>query len=206
MSRGLLLVGAGGHARSCIEVIESAGWRIFGLVDRDIGAVGRDVLGYPVLGSDTELLKLARDSNGVLITVGQIGRPKVRVELYEAFVRNDIELALVFASTARVSRHASVGRGSVVMHQAVINASARVGVNCIVNTGAIVEHDVEVGDHCHIAIGAVIGGDVRIGSGSFVGAGAIISHGVSIGSGSIIGAGCVVMSDCPPDTFMKRET
>ncbi len=205
MSKGLLLIGAGGHARSCIEVIESAGLRIFGLVDRDTGAVDRDVLGYPVLGSDTELLKLAKDSSGVLITVGQIGRPKIRVELYETLVRNGIKPASVSASTARISRHALVGQGSVVMHQAVVNACARVGVNCIINTGAIVEHDVQVGDHCHVAIGAVIGGDARIGDGSFVGAGAIVLHGVSVGPGSIIGAGCIVMSDCPPDTFMKRQ-
>ncbi len=205
MSKGLLLIGTGGHARSCIEVIESAGLRIFGLVDRDTGVVGRDVLGYSVLGRDTELLKLAKDSSGVLIAVGQIGRPKVRVELHETLVRNGIEPAIVFASTARVSRHTSVGQGSVVMHQAVVNACARVGVNCIINTGAIVEHDVKIGDHCHVAIGAVIGGDALIGAGSFIGAGAIVSHGVSIGPGSIIGAGSVVMSDCPPDTFMKRQ-
>ena len=44
MSKGLLLVGAGGHARSCIEVIESAGLRVFGLVDRDTSMLGGDVL------------------------------------------------------------------------------------------------------------------------------------------------------------------
>jgi sugar O-acyltransferase (sialic acid O-acetyltransferase NeuD family) len=205
VSKGVLLIGAGGHARSCIDVIESAGLRVFGLIDRDPTMVGGDVLGYPMLGSDCELLKLAKDSSGALITVGQIGRPKIRVSLYEKLTSCGVVPLSVSANTARVSRHASVGHGSIVMHQALVNAGARVGVNCIINTGAIVEHDVEIGDHCHIAIGAVIGGGVRIGAGSFVGAGAIISHGVSIGSNSIIGAGCVVMSDCPAETFMKRS-
>lgn len=205
MSKGLLLVGAGGHARSCIELIESAGLRVFGLIDCDASMLGRDVLGYAVLGNDAELLKLAKESSGVLITVGQIGRPKARVDLYETLVRNGISPTSVFASSALVSRHASVGHGSVVMHQAVVNAGARVGVNCIINTGTIVEHDAEIGDHCHVAIGAVIGGGARIGAGSFLGAGAIISHGVSVGPGSIIGAGCVVMSDCAAETFMKRS-
>lgn len=206
MSKGVLLVGAGGHARSCIEVIESAELRIFGLIDRDSGMLGRDVLGYPVMGNDADLLKFAKDSSGVLVTIGQIGRPKARVHLYETLVRNGITPMSVFASTARISRHASVGQGSVVMHHAFVNAGARVGVNCIVNTGAIVEHDVEIGDHCHVAIGAVVGGNSRIGDGSFVGAGAIVSHGISIGSGSIIGAGCVVTSDCPAETFMKHSS
>lgn len=203
MSKGLLLVGAGGHARSCIEVIESAGLRIFGLIDRDARMLGCDVLGYPVLGSDTELLKFAKESSGGLIAVGQIGRPKIRVDLYEMLVTNGIDPTSIFASTAHVARHASVGKGTVVMHQAVINSGARVGVNCIVNTGAIVEHDVEIGDHCHVAIGAIVGGGARIGAGSFLGAGAIISHGVSIGPRSIIGTGCAVATDCPAETFMK---
>lgn len=206
MSKGLLLVGAGGHARSCIEVIESAGLRIFGLIDHDANMLGRDVLGYPVLGNDADLLELAKDSSGVLITVGQIGRPKTRIELYETLVRDGIVPTSVFAGSALVSRHASVGHGSVAMHRAVVNAGARVGTNCIINTGAIVEHDAEIGDHCHVAIGAVIGGGARIGTGSFLGAGAIISHGISVGSGSIIGAGCIVMSDCTAETFMKRST
>lgn len=204
MSKGLLLVGAGGHARSCVEVIESAGLSVFGLIDRNAKLLTSGVLGYPVLGNDGDLIKLARESSGVLITVGQIGRPKVRVDLYETLTGNGISPAIVVAGTARVSRHASVGQGSIVMHQAFVNAGARVGVNCIVNTAALVEHDVEIGDHCHVAIGAVLGGDVRIGAGSFVGAGAIVSHGVSVGPGSIIGAGCVVLADCPADTFMKR--
>lgn len=205
MSKGLLLVGAGGHARSCIEVIESGGLSVFGLIDRNLELVQSGVLGYPVLGNDGDLLKLAKESSGVLITVGQVGRPKMRVELYETLVGNGISPTSVVASTARVSRHASVGQGSIVMHQALVNAGARVGVNCIVNSAALVEHDAEIGDHCHVAIGAVLGGGVRIGAGSFVGAGAIVSHGVSIGPGSIIGAGCVVLADCPADTFMKRS-
>lgn len=205
MSKGLLLVGAGGHARSCIDVIEGAGLSVFGLIDRDADLKNSDVLGYPILGSDADLPELAKNSSGVLVTVGQIGRPKSRVALYDMLASLGLDLVTVLATTAHVSRHASVGRGSIVMHHALVNAGARVGVNCIINSAALVEHDVEVGDHCHIAIGAILGGGARIGAGSFVGAGAIISHGISVGSGSIVGAGCAVMADCPANTFLKRS-
>jgi sugar O-acyltransferase (sialic acid O-acetyltransferase NeuD family) len=205
MTKGLLLIGAGGHARSCIEAIESAGLSIFGLIDQNPAMLNRQVLGYPVLGNDADLPALAAQSSGVLIAVGQIGHPKIRIAIYQVLASLGIGPVSVYASSARVSRHASVGRGSIVMHQAVVNAGAEVGVNCIINTSAIVEHDVKLGDHCHVAIGAVIGGDASIGAGSFIGAGAIISHGVSIGPNSIIGAGCIVMSDLAADTFMKRE-
>jgi sugar O-acyltransferase (sialic acid O-acetyltransferase NeuD family) len=205
MTKGLLLIGAGGHARSCIEAIESAGLSIHGLIDQDPAMRNRHVLGYPVLGTDADLPALAAQSSGVLIAVGQIGRPKIRLAIFQTLVALGISPVSVFAGSARVSRHASVGQGSIVMHQAVVNAGAEVGVNCIVNSSAIVEHDVRLGDHTHVAIGAVIGGAASIGASSFIGAGAIVSHGVSIGPNSIIGAGCVVMSDLGAGTFMKHQ-
>ena len=53
----ILLIGAGGHCRSCIDVIEQEGrWDIAGLVGQkdDIGA---SVLGYKVIASDADLAK-----------------------------------------------------------------------------------------------------------------------------------------------------
>jgi hypothetical protein len=36
--REILLIGAGGHARACIDVVEAAGFNIVGLVARAAGA------------------------------------------------------------------------------------------------------------------------------------------------------------------------
>ena len=56
----ILLIGAGGHARACIDVIEQEGrFNIAGLVGLP-HEVGSRVLGYPVLGSDIELPDLLK--------------------------------------------------------------------------------------------------------------------------------------------------
>lgn len=204
MSKGLLLIGAGGHARSCIEVIESAGLRIYGLVDRE-AAAGEKILGYPVLGGDAELPRWLAESSGALVTVGQIRTPDIRIALYERLVQLKAERPVIVAKTASVSRHARVGAGTIVMHHAIVNAAARVGENVIVNSQALIEHDAEIGDHCHISTGAIANGGVRIGRGSFIGSGAVISSGVSVGAGSVIGAGSVVMEDCPEKTLLKKN-
>ena len=50
----LLVIGCGGHARSLIELIESAAeWRIHGLVGLP-EQVGGTVLGYRVIGTDAD--------------------------------------------------------------------------------------------------------------------------------------------------------
>ena len=51
MTKNLILVGAGGHAKACIEVIESTKeFAIKGLVDQQKGM--RSILGYSILGED----------------------------------------------------------------------------------------------------------------------------------------------------------
>jgi sugar O-acyltransferase (sialic acid O-acetyltransferase NeuD family) len=191
----LLLVGGGGHCRSCIEVIEStADWTIGGIVDASL-PLGSRVLGYEIIGSDERLPGLLSAFPQVLITVGQIKSSAVRRRLWEALLGLGYSAALIVSASAHVSRHAEVGAGTIVMHHAFVNAAARVGVNCIVNTGAVIEHEAVVGDHCHISTGALVNGDCELGEGCFIGSGAIIKNGISIARETVVGAGAVVIKD-----------
>lgn len=189
---GLILIGAGGHAHACIDVIEQHGhYEIAGLVGTP-GEVHNRHLGYAVFASDEDLPRLAKQFQFALITVGQIQSPERRIRLYEQATGLGFKLPGIVAPTAYFSHHATIGAGSVVMHNAVVNAGAIVGNNCIVNTRALVEHDAIVEDHCHISTGAILNGDVRIGAGSFVGSGSVIKQGISLGKGCVVGMGLSV--------------
>lgn len=199
----LLLIGGGGHCRSCVEVIESHNdYDIAGIILPDASNT-EPVLGYPVVGIDEELEKFVSEMPGALVAVGQIHSPSIRIRLFTLLKKLNAELPVIIASTAYCSRHASVGYGTIVMHGALINAAAYIGENCIINSQALVEHDVHIESHCHIATGARINGGVEIGMGSFVGSGAIIREGIKIGARSIIGAGQVVMRNVPENTVLK---
>jgi sugar O-acyltransferase (sialic acid O-acetyltransferase NeuD family) len=190
----LLLVGGGGHCRSCIDVIErERRFQIAGVVDtfKD----GTEILGYPVLGGDADLDRLLRDCPDALVTVGQIKSPEPRRRLYTRLKELGAQLPVVVSPGAHVSRHAQIGDGTIVMHGAVVNAAAAIGANCIVNSMALVEHDVTIGDHCHVSTGVRVNGGVVIGAGTFLGSGTVIREGARIGTGVIVGAGSVVLSD-----------
>lgn len=188
----LILIGAGGHAHACIDVIEQHGqYQIAGLVGR-LEEMHTQRLGYTVIATDDDLSQLAKAYQYALITVGQIRSPDNRVRLYQQATRLGFQLPVIIAPTAHVSRHATIGAGTIVMHGAIVNAGARVGNNCIINTRALVEHDATVEDYCHISTGAILNGDVYIGAGSFVGSGSIIKEGVSIGKGCVVGLGLSV--------------
>lgn len=191
-NRNLILIGGGGHCKSCIEAIESEGkFNIVGILDVP-KVMGKEVLGYRVVGNDGDYAKFRDMGCAFLISAGQIKSPGLRRRIYAVLKELNADIATVIAGSAIVSEHAVIHKGTVVMHNAVINAGAEIGVNCIINTGAIIEHDVKIGDNTHISTSAVINGDCKIGNETFVGSNSCISSGVNVGNNIIIGAGTTV--------------
>jgi sugar O-acyltransferase (sialic acid O-acetyltransferase NeuD family) len=194
----ILLVGAGGHARSCIDVIEQDGrFAVTGLIGQ-ADEVGSNILGYPVLGTDADIAALANVHVYAMVTVGQIKSAEIRVRLFGLLEESGYVLPAIVSPRAYVSAHATVGAGTIVMHGAIVNAGATVGRNCIVNSQSLIEHDTMVGDHCHIATAATINSGVRVGTRTFIGSGSSIRQCVIIGERSLIGMGERVRADCAP--------
>lgn len=193
--RPLILVGGGGHCKSVIDVAESAGYSILGILDRP-EEVGKKVLNYEVVGTDDEMVKYV-DKADFIVTVGQIKSPALRIKLHQMIEKVGGHLATIIAPTAHVSKYAMIGEGTVIMHHAFVNAEANIGKGCIINTASAIEHEAIVGDYCHISTGAIVNGGAKVGKESFMGSQTVISQCVSIGSRAVIGAGSAVVSDLP---------
>lgn len=197
MKTRLYLVGGGGHCLSCIEAIESAGSHaIAGIVDLP-ERIGTEVAGYRVMASDADIPALAAQGDGpaFLVTLGQLNSCSARRGFFRLLDSLGADMPVMAASTARIARGAAVGKGTIVMQFAFVNAGASVGMNCIVNTRSLVEHDALIGDHCHLSTGAVVNGGARVGEGCLLGSGSILLQGVSIAPGTVVGAGSVVIRD-----------
>lgn len=202
----IILIGGGGHCWACIDVIEAQGlYRIAGIVDL-AEKKGRDIFGYPYIGTDDDLPDLVNPHTHFLITLGQIKTPVRRMALFEKIKALGGTLPVIQSPLAHVSRHADIQEGTIIMHHALVNAGARVGKNCIVNTKALVEHDVVVGDHCHIATGAVVNGGTRIGLGTFVGSNTMAGEAITIGEYCVVGGGGRIMRNLSSyQTLKSRE-
>lgn len=188
--RDLILVGGGGHCKSVIEAAESTGARIAGILDTAEN-VGKKVLGYNIIGTD-DLIPEWVDRADFLVTVGHIKDASVRIKLHHKIRTAGGHLATLVASTAHVSKYAVIGEGSVIMHQAMVNADAKIGMGCIINTFANIEHDAVIGDYCHISTGAMVNGNCVVGEGTFLGSQSVMVNGVSVTGGCVIAAGAMV--------------
>jgi sugar O-acyltransferase (sialic acid O-acetyltransferase NeuD family) len=201
--KDIILIGGGGHCRSCIDVIETEGrFAIRGILDANAN-LHSPVLGYDLLGGENDIERFSKTHRNFFITVGQVKDWKPRVRLYEYLKSLHVKIPTIISPLAHVSRHATLGEGTIVMHQAIVNSGAYVGKNCILNSNALVEHDVLVEDHCHISTAAVINGGASIRQCSFIGSKAVIREGIEVGDNCIVGAGMLVMHGVRPRSLIK---
>lgn len=186
----LILIGGGGHCKSVIEVAESAGYTILGILDIP-EEIGKQVLDYKIIGVDDDIPQYI-DKAEFIITVGFIKNSTLRIKLYNQVLEAGGKLATLIASTAHVSEYATLGIGTVVMHQAFVNAGAVIGNNVIINSFANIEHDVHIGNQCHISTGTMVNGDCRVGDNCFIGSQSVLVNGITVCSDVIVGAGSLV--------------
>jgi len=185
---GLLVIGAGGHAKVVIDTARAAGLQVSGV----IGTEGdpQVILGVPI----------SRNRSGIAADsfIVAIGDNSARAAAFSWYLETDLKPATVVHPSAVVADSASLGAGTVVVAGVIVNADARIGANVILNTGCRVDHDCIVGDHAHVGPGVSLCGGVRIGDGTLVGVGGCAIPSVSVGEWSVVGAGSAVVADVPP--------
>lgn len=198
LTNGLILVGAGGHARVVYDA-----WKVH-YIRRRIVVFDED----PCL-ADSSFFDLrvtyawpSTPQNSWHFHIA-IGDNAVRRRLSDTAETLGSVAETVKHPGAHVSSHALLAGGCFVAAGAVVAPLAKLGKGCIVNHGANVDHDCLVGDFCHIGPGACLCGGVQVGDDVFVGAGAVVLPGLRIGSGVTVGAGAVVVHDIEAARVVK---
>ncbi|HMO00214.1 MAG TPA: NeuD/PglB/VioB family sugar acetyltransferase [Miltoncostaeaceae bacterium] len=191
-------VGAGGHAKSAIDAIESVfRFRVVALLDADPALAGTTVLGNPVLGGDALAALRAGGVEHAFVGLGGAGDTSAR-RAGGALLRDaGFVLPAIVHRTATVARSARLADGVQVLAGAIVGADSRLACDALVNAGAILGHDADVGEAAHVASGARLGGGVTVGAGAHVGTGAVVLQGRTIGTGAVVAAGAVVLEDVP---------
>ncbi len=183
--KNIILIGAGGHSKSCIDVIESENkYKIIGLINKK----KERVLRYQTIGNDEDLKKIFKKVKYAHIAIGQIKDLKLRENIFKKLKRIGFILPVIKSPNSHVSRNSKISEGTIVMHQTVINADSQIGKNCIINTRAVIEHDTMIKNNSHVAPGAIINGNCIIGKNCFIGSGAVIKENIKIKNFSFIKA------------------
>lgn len=194
----IVVIGASGHAKVVVDVIEREGKvAVLGLIDT-YKPVGGMFFGYQILGTEEILDALMKNEGlvGGIIAIGDNwNRGRVAAKIKSLVP--DFEFISAIHPSAQIARGVVIGRGTVVMAGTVVNSDSRIGGHCILNTKSSLDHDCVMEDFSSLAPGVTTGGVVRIGAFSAISLGANIIHGKNIGAHTVIGAGALVLEDIP---------
>lgn len=198
----IIILGNGGHARSCIDVINHTNqFTIAGIVEKQINIKPNS--DYPILGIDKDLKNLRKKYKFAFIAIGHIKTPRIRINKFLQLKKLLYVVPKIISPIAYISKQAMVGEGTIIHHNCVINSDVLIGKNNIINTNALIEHNVKIGNNNHISTGAIINGNVIIGNGNFIGSGTIIYNGIKIGNDCKIASGSIIKKDLPNKKFYK---
>lgn len=196
MTRSLVILGAGGHARVLLAALRACGQGVAGCIA--LRAPGPEwPADIPHLGGDEALERLDTGAVRLINGVGSTGVPEIRCRLFDNAKAKGFRFASIVHPGALLVDPVTLGEGVQIMAGAVIQTGAVLGDNVIVNTSAVVDHDCLLGAHAHVAPGANLSGGVTIGSRVHVGIGASVIQGIAIGAGAVVAAGAVVIRDVP---------
>ena len=188
----ILIIGAGGHARSCIDVIQSEEkYEISGLIVNK-NTNQKNCSKYKIIGTDDDLLNIRKKIRNAHIGIAHMGSIKIRERIISNLIAMNFNFPAIKSKESYVSSLSKITSGSAIMHGCIINAFSSIGSFSIINTGSIIEHDVIIGKNCHIAPGTIINGGVKIGNNVFIGSGSIIHQEIEIPKNSIIPSSSLV--------------
>jgi sugar O-acyltransferase (sialic acid O-acetyltransferase NeuD family) len=195
--RPVCIIGASGHARVCLEILEAQGKKVIGFFDDDPQLAGKILDGYPVVGNISKSIHLIKSKDiDYFIAIGNNSDRLNIVKLIKENCRREPINAI--DPSAIISERTKTGVGNFIAPGVIINTGTILEDFIIINTGATLDHDNHIKRYAQISPGCNLAGNVTVEESAFIGTGAVIIPGKTIGAHAIIGAGAVVIHDIPP--------
>lgn len=195
MSKDVVIIGAGGHAKVIANVINKSGDIVRGFLDDniEIGTVIIKEKNYKVIGTFEDIVHLQLKYPNAEFIIG-IGNNELRKKIAEKY-EEILNFYTAIDPNSQIALDVEIGKGSVILANACINTSAKIGKHCIINTAAIIEHDNIIEDYVHVSPNATLSGTVKVGELTHIGSGAVVKNNVDICDNCVIGAGATVVKD-----------
>ena len=201
-----LIWGGRGHSKVVRDLLTLNQKRVVAIVDNDKNLMSpfNDVSIFYGEYGFRQFLELRKNDFGSAASLGGVvaiggAKGRERVEIYNFFLNEGLEVEALVHKSAIVTRSAMIGKGSQILANVFIGSEAVIGDFCILNSSSSIDHECSLGVGVHVAPGAVLAGDVEVEDHAFIGTNATILPGVRIGSGAIVGAGAVVTRDVAAD-------
>ncbi|MFA7273245.1 MAG: hypothetical protein WC044_05215 [Crocinitomicaceae bacterium] len=173
MKKQLVIIGAGGHAKVIADAVcKAAEFELLGFVDAHLPKGTLVFKTYRVIETQSLIQNLI-DPNTYFVF--GIGNNAIRQKLAQDF-QKDLQFASILHPSSVVSDEVTIGKGTVVLANAVINAGSKVGDFSIVDSGVVIDHECQIGNFCHVNVGTIVGSNSELVTGVKTDLGEIIPN------------------------------
>ncbi|MGY2064410.1 PglD-related sugar-binding protein [Blastococcus sp. SYSU DS0619] len=196
----LVVMGAGGHAREVLDVLES-------IPD---GPARERTTVFAEPGSTTAAAAAAVRERGYGLVdalpadashyLPAVGAPALRRRFVTLAEDRGLEPVQAVSPLSTVPLAVREVPGLVVFPRSHISTAVTLGRHCHLNTGCSLSHDCRLGERVTLGPGVLLAGGVVVEDDAFLGVGAVVLPGRRIGSGAVVGGGAVVVHDVAPAT------
>ena len=208
----LFIIGSGGHASACIDLIESVNsFKIVGIFSDDKKV--KKKFSYSVIGTTKDIFKYKKITNNVVLGFGSIYNLKKRHNIYLKLKKAGFKFPTIISKKSHVSDRSKILEGSQIFHNCTVNAGSIISENCILNNNSLIDHDCKIGAFTTIGHGSNLAGNVSIKENCVVGISSTIKQKIKVSSGVIIGSASNVVKNCqknkkyygnPAKQFLKK--
>ena len=146
----LIIVGAGGHGRCCLDIAREVYDDIIFLDD---GLVVKTINDCKVIGGMKDIQILHGKYSNIFIA---IGNNKLREELITQAQEVGFNIVNLISKKSIVSNYAKIGHGCVIFPNAIIEPNSTIGNGCIICANSVINHDAFIGDYSLVNSSSVI--------------------------------------------------
>jgi NDP-sugar pyrophosphorylase family protein len=155
----IIIIGAGGICGQAIEIAETNGFEIFGILDDKIT---NDIYGYPILGRLTDIEKYKAKFSFIIA----IANVELKDEILEK--HKDCRYITLIDKNAIVSKYSTIGNDVIIMPGAIIGNDVCINNHTIIGFNSVLEHNINIGNCCYIGTSSLIGGYKNISDNTIV--------------------------------------
>tara|TARA_B110000483_G_scaffold83307_1_gene103402 strand:+ start:2091 stop:2690 length:600 start_codon:yes stop_codon:yes gene_type:complete len=199
MNKKIAIIGAGGHGKVVGEIALLSQYEIIDFFDDK----ENEIKGFPftISGSLDYLKDHLKDYDAYFVAIGE---NKIRSNIIAWLKKQKMNIVSLVHPRSTISKFSSLGIGTCVMANAVINPGVLIKEGVIINTSASVDHDCVIEDFVHISPNCSLSGSVKIGKFSHLGTGTSVHPGIYIGNNVKTAVGSKVFKDILDDIVQKN--
>lgn len=199
MNKKIAIIGAGGHGKVVGEIASMSQYKTIDFFDDNINEIKK--FPFNVSGKIEYLKDNIRDYDDFFVAIGE---NQLRFKFIEWLKEQKINVVSLTHPKSIISKLSSIGAGTCVMANAVINPGTLIKEGAIINTSASIDHDCVIEDFVHISPNCSLSGSVKIGKFSHLGTGTSVHPGIHLGKNVKTGVGSKVFENILDDTVLKN--